>query len=249
MASHGWPVAAPSRELSFDRNSGGRNCLKQAKVVILSDVRLYREGLAVSLGQDPSVNVVGMGCRMCAPASLIELGPDALLLDAPVAQFSRLPSRIREIAPAMKMIAFAVSEVEHEVIACARAGVSAYVPQDASVEDIVTAVHMALRGEMACPPRMAAFLFSHLAGMPVEQGVSDPASALTRREREIVRLLELGQSNKEIARELRIEAATVRNHVHNILGKLGARRRGEVAARMRGGLPPRCSPEDDWRVG
>jgi two-component system, NarL family, nitrate/nitrite response regulator NarL len=120
------------------------------------------------------------------------------------------------------------------VIACAEAGISAFVAREGTAEDLVAAVHQAMRGELVCSPRVTALLFDRVAALSAERTTSIPTDALTEREKEIIPLVEQGLSNKEIARQLRVGAATVKNHVHNILEKLQVRRRGEVAARLRG---------------
>ena len=81
---------------------------------------------------------------------------------------------------------------------------------------------------------MAASLLRRVAALAAVHGGELPRGRLTSREREIVRLIDQGLSNKEIARDLGIEVATVKNHVHNILEKLQVHRRGEAAARVRG---------------
>jgi DNA-binding NarL/FixJ family response regulator len=96
------------------------------------------------------------------------------------------------------------------------------------------AIHCAMRNELVCSPRIAALLFSRVAAIGSERSHASDNSALTRREHEIVSLMTQGLSNKEIARQLRIQNATVKNHIHSILAKLHVRRRGEVAARMHG---------------
>jgi two-component system, NarL family, nitrate/nitrite response regulator NarL len=91
-----------------------------------------------------------------------------------------------------------------------------------------------MRNELVCSPRIAALLFSRVAVIGSERSHASDNGALTRREHEIVSLMTQGLSNKEIARQLRIQNATVKNHIHSILAKLHVRRRGEVAARMHG---------------
>lgn len=127
------------------------------------------------------------------------------------------------------------------MLACAEAGVSGFVSRNGSIHDAVTAVHCAVRNELVCSPRIAALLFSRVAAAGSKRLVDRDNDALIRREHEIVSLIMQGLSNKEISRQLRIQNATVKNHIHNILSKLQVRRRGEVAARIRGSavLSPR----------
>jgi DNA-binding NarL/FixJ family response regulator len=136
--------------------------------------------------------------------------------------------------PGVKVIAFAVSEIEDDLIACIEAGIAGFVTRDASIDDLAQSIMNALRDEVICPPRIAGLLFKRVAALS-EAGTPN-VQMLTRREREIAELLNEGLSNKEIARNLRIGSATVKNHVHNILEKLHVRRRGEAAARLRGAL-------------
>jgi two-component system nitrate/nitrite response regulator NarL len=135
--------------------------------------------------------------------------------------------------PDLKIVAIAVSDIEQEVVACAEAGVSGFVSRNGSIQDLVTAVHCAMRNELVCSPRITALLFSRVASIRSERSHAPGNGALTRREHEIVSLMTQGLSNKEIARQ-RIQNATVKNHIHSILAKLHVRRRGEVAARMHG---------------
>src|SRR2546421_13075479 len=131
-----------------------------------------------------------------------------------------------------------------DVLASAEAGAIAYVPREASLEDLVAVIECAVRGEAVCSPRVAGALLRRIAVLATD-GRSDRVPArLTKREREIMGLIDEGLSNKEIAKRLRIEVATVKNHVHNILEKLQVHRRGEAAARVRAALPRRAVGSD-----
>jgi DNA-binding NarL/FixJ family response regulator len=142
--------------------------------------------------------------------------------------------------PDIKIIAFAVREISAEVLACAEAGVAAYVGPDSSAEDLVNAVEWALRGELYCSARTAAALFKQI-GVLAQSRLQLAPILLTRREVEILGLIEQGLSNKEIARALQIGGATVKNHVHSVLTKLSVRRRGEAAAQFRASRRPQNS--------
>jgi two-component system, NarL family, nitrate/nitrite response regulator NarL len=204
------------------------------QVFILSDVKLYREGLALSLAQRPEVEVVAA----CAPSAeallqIVECGATVVLLDFVTPGALDIPKELNRLLPGIKVIAFAVSEVDNELIACAEAGIFGFVTRDGSVDDLVASILSTVRGEVLCSARLAGLLFQRVAAL---SGANHEAQqvVLTRREREIAELLGQGLSNKEIARSLRIAAATVKNHVHNILEKLNVTRRGEAAARLRG---------------
>src|SRR5439155_827652 len=119
--------------------------------------------------------------------------------------------------------------------------------REASIDDLVTVIESVARGEAICSPRVAAGLLRRVAALAAGHGGDLPRAQLTNREREIVRLIDNGLSNKEIARALGIEVATVKNHVHNILEKLQVHRRGEAAARVRGTSRGRMSGQVGWR--
>ena len=159
-----------------------------------------------------------------------------------------MPPVFRQVLPDVKVVAIAVSDVEQEVFACAEARVSGFVSRDGSMQDLLAAVHCAVRNELVCSPRIAALLFGRVATARSERIGDRFNGGLTRREHEIASQLVQGRSNKEIARQLRIQNATVKNHIHSILGKLEVRRRGEVAARINGGvLPHRHAPHAQGR--
>ncbi len=207
----------------------------EIRVLIVADIRLYRDGLAHLLDREDGMSVVGTASdseRAVAQSQRSE--PDIVLFDMAIPGSLTATRLIVEGRP--RVIGLGVTEVEQDVLMCAEAGVSGYVPRDASVSDLVRAIWSAERGELLCSPRMAATLFRRAAKSTTSAGYSHPSRSLTARELQIVQLFDSGLSNKEIARRMGIEVGTVKNHVHNILEKLNVRRRGEAAARMRGGL-------------
>lgn len=132
------------------------------------------------------------------------------------------------------LIAFAVDD-DSDLLACAQTGVRGYVPSDASFEELAAVIATVLSGEQHLPPRVAAAIFRRLAipdGATSQPGVH---AELTARERQILSLILLGLTNKEIAIRLQIELATVKNHVHNVLLKLHVRSRAEAVARVADG--------------
>ena len=205
-------------------------------VFILSDVRIYREGLAHSLSRHPGITVLDIADTSAAGlATAINRAPDAIILDIGTPGGFEVAKALSAQLPGTKIVACALREVDEEVLACAEAGISGFVAADGSGEDLVAAVEHALRGELHCSPRMAGLLFRRVRALVTERTDPRLPASLTRRERQVLGLLEQGMSNKEIARALRIGGATVKNHVHNILEKLQVHRRGEAAARLRAG--------------
>jgi DNA-binding NarL/FixJ family response regulator len=212
---------------------------------IVSDVRLYREGLAGSLSQRATIKILEVAApTLDTLARIADSEAAAVLLDIGTAGALRFAQELNRTAPRIKIVAFAVNEVDNELLACSEAGIVGYVARDGSIDDLVEALLSAMRGEVVCSPRHAALLVKRLAALREHRAVGETNSVLTSREREIAALVRDGLSNKEIARSLRIGSATVKNHVHSILTKLQAKSRGQAAAALResnmtAGPPPR----------
>jgi two-component system nitrate/nitrite response regulator NarL len=204
------------------------------RVVILGEIRLYREGLAELLGRREGIEVAGTAASGVEDMDHVyALAPDVALLDMAMLDSAATVRALVETVPDTKIIALAVPETESHVVACAEAGVAGYVSREGSVEDLIAALESAGRGEALCSPRIAAGLLRRVAALAL-LGQSGPSlQRLTQREVEIVELIDEGLTNKEIARRLVIELSTVKNHVHNILEKLNVSHRGEAAARLR----------------
>jgi two-component system, NarL family, nitrate/nitrite response regulator NarL len=206
------------------------------RIVIVSEVRFLREGLAEALERDPSISVVGL----CADlAEVVALSPlpqaDLVLVDAALRDGIATARRTRQVKPDVRIIAYAVRETKEDVIAWAEAGVIGYVPDTAALADLVRLIMDIHGGEQPCSGRVAAELLRRIAvteSPGIARTALSPAPALTRREREAAELIATGLSDKEIARRLNISLATAKLHVHNLLGKLNVQRRGQVVVRL-----------------
>jgi two-component system nitrate/nitrite response regulator NarL len=213
------------------------------RVLIVAAVRLYRDGLAQSLRRIEGFEVVRITADPAAGfAAVSELHPDVVLLDMDTPGSYVAASSFDSLSPGTRVVAVGVPDAEGDVLACVEAGVAGYVSREGSLEDLVAAIRSAARGEFLCSPRIAGTLLRRVASLVMERGPEAPPIFLTLREREVVRLIDEGLSNKDIARRLGIEVATVKNHVHNLLEKLHVHRRAEAAARVRGYGPWRTPP-------
>jgi two-component system, NarL family, nitrate/nitrite response regulator NarL len=203
-------------------------------VLILAEVGVYRDALARSLGRHRRCEVVGVAADLEeALAGVGQAGPAILLVDTRMPAGTSAVEALVVAAPDVRVVALAVAEDEREVIAFAEAGASGYVPLDGSIEDLVAVIESVSRGETLCSPLVAATLFRRVAVLARESWREPVEARLTARELDVLRLIEEGRSNKEIARALSIELSTVKNHVHNILEKLNVDSRTEAAARAR----------------
>lgn len=218
------------------------------RAVILSGVRLYCEGLSERLARNDQLRIVGIATTLADAQELFrELRPNVLLIDASAREFLRAVSSLRQLSTAV-VVAFAVGDEEGEAIACAEAGVNAFVERGASVDDLVRAVVGCARGELSLSPRLVAALFRRVAYLARVATVT-PVADLTVREAEIYSLLRQGLSNKEIAARLRLRISTVKNHVHRLLEKLGVHRRTEAAALSRRVAAPSAGQLAGWISG
>ena len=218
-------------------SEGGLLDAAVVRTFVLAGVRLYREGVAAALAEDDRFRVVGAAAeRADALPQLSELLPDVVLVAAGPADAPALVRAIRAHAPEASVVALGLVEEDEDVLPLAEAGIAGWVTRDASVDDLREVVALAAAGEARCSPRMTASLLRRVALLAEDSRDGLDTPALTRRQREIVALIDEGLSNKEIARRLSIELPTVKNQVHNILEKLQVSRRGAAAAVVRSPL-------------
>lgn len=223
-------LTASDRADEGRRTMGPRGC----RVFVLAAIRLYREGLALALERDHGFAVVGTAATLAAAlAALPVCRPAVVLLDVELEGAAATIRALRAAEPQPTVLALGVGDADDRTIAWAEAGVAGYVPRDASLAELATAIDAVARGDAVCSPHIAACLLRRVAALAARDIPPEQAQVLTQREREILGLIQDGLSNKEIARRLVIEVATVKNHVHNILDKLGVSSRGEAAARVR----------------
>jgi DNA-binding NarL/FixJ family response regulator len=214
-------------------------------VYIVAAVRVYREGLARALDGRTELRVLGSAATAeDALGQIQSLGPDVVLVDASTPGGVAVARGLASTTAATKLVALAAPEDDRTIIACAEAGVSAFVAAEGTFDDVVATTKAVVHGETMCSPRVAAALLRRVADGGRERPLSEFAP-LTSRERQVVALIDEGLSNKEIAARLCIELSTVKNHVHNLLDKLGARGRAEAAARVRVALRSRAEPAAD----
>lgn len=207
------------------------------RVLLVDDQSLFREGLRTLLSTRADLEVVGeAGDGAQALSIAADVRPDVVLMDLqmPVMDGVRATAALRERLPDIRVLVLTTFDDETNVIGALRAGAAGYLLKDASVETLVGAIHAAARGE--------SFLQSTVTGTVVDaltrlMSAGPAATALVMplspREREILRLVSTGASNKEIADRLCLAEGTVKNHVTNILVKLDVRDRTQAALRAR----------------
>jgi DNA-binding NarL/FixJ family response regulator len=212
----------------------GRDVLHDARILIIDDCTLYRGNLAATFvangAATPSVawdlpSLVTALDGAVSSTVLLSVGTrDSLML---------LQAALR-ISPDVRVIVLGVSEDdESTIVACAEAGVTGYHLRSESLDDLLMLLRKVTRGESVCSPKVSAILLRRLSMLAAERKPGPEELVLTAREIQILRMLEMGQSNRDIAEQLCIALHTVKNHVHSVLGKLGVSTRAEAAARIR----------------
>ena len=212
-------------------------------VIIVSEVSLYREGLKLALGTNHLFSEVSAVSNTDAALKHVAATrPQIILVDLAMSDSLTTVRALRMQVPDAVIVVLTVPDVAAEILACAEAGASAYVTREASVSDLIATIKGAVVGKVRCSTPVADALFQRLSSLAVLRGGPGRFPSLSQREREILRLVAQGLSNKQIAQSLAIETSTVKNHVHSILDKLNVRRRSEAAALVHGvasteGLP------------
>ena len=198
------------------------------RVCVVSDVRLYREGLVLALSRVENFVVIAITGRSAQAIDEVRAAsPDVVIVDMGVPSGIEAVRLVRRELPDTKVVAFGVDDTEQDIIACAEVGIAGYVCREASSEELIENVRSAVRDEVICSPKIAASLFRRLASLASHAAPRD--EALTFREREVLALIRAGLANKQIAAQLRIAEPTVKNHVHNLLEKLQVKRRAQAA--------------------
>jgi DNA-binding NarL/FixJ family response regulator len=206
-------------------------------VIILSDVGLYREGLASILKDGPGIRVSGTASSAAEALDVLERTPEPVaLLDLATPHALEIARSLSRGCRSLRLLALGIDDERQRVLECAEAGITGFVGRGATTADLVESIRCVAAGELRCSRDIAGALIQRLAAVAGSVVRPAPLPSLTPRELQIARLVDEGLTNKEIASRLMISPATARNHVHSILEKLGARTRTAAAAVMRRSL-------------
>lgn len=202
-----------------------------ASVLIVDDAELFREALRAAFSQE-GFDVVGVAADAMKGIDLArEHEPDLVMLDLLMPGMSGLEvvGTITKTSPKSKVVLLTASESAEDLMAAVKAGASGYLTKDTPLPRLVAAMNDVLDGGAAVSPEMGGKLFTAMRDLLRHHGMAAARRPeLTGREVEILSLVGEGKTSREIADELYISENTVRNHVRNILDKLGMRSRFEA---------------------
>jgi len=194
------------------------------RLLLVDDHEMVRTGLRTFLGLQTDMTVVGeAGTAEQALALVPRLRPDIVLMDLALPGMSGVEAaqRLRANHPAVKVVVLTSFAGQDAVLPAVRAGVAGYLLKDVGPAELADALRAVHAGGAPLHPAVAATVMQS-----VLEPVRDP---LTPREREVLRLLARGLSNRLIARELVLSEKTVKAHVSAILAKLGVADRTQAA--------------------
>jgi DNA-binding NarL/FixJ family response regulator len=160
------------------------------------------------------------------------LHPDLALIDVRMPDMDGLATcrSIKQEVPTTNVVLVTMHENPHYLVEALRAGASAYVLKDVTQRELLATIRRVLRGELVLDPEIVVRVLGHMSGDTSRQA-DLPAVQLSPREREVLKLLAQGLTNREIARALTVSASTIKIHVEHILAKLGVSDRTQAAVR------------------
>jgi DNA-binding NarL/FixJ family response regulator len=211
---------------------------EQIQIMLVDDQKLMREGLRILLELESDLRVIAEAREgQAALDAYASHQPDVVLMDVRMPGMDGVEAtwRLRERWPGARVIILTTFDDDEYIFEGLRAGARGYLLKDVSGAELADAVRKVAAGGALIEPSVARKVLAEFARLAPparapEQGLPEP---LSEREREVLRLLALGLSNREIAERLSLAEGTVKNYVTNILQKLGVRDRTQAAVRAR----------------
>lgn len=210
-----------------------------ARILLVDDHSLFRQGLARLIDDQPELDVVGQAADGLEAIQLVrDLDPDLIVMDInmPISDGLEATRLIREFNPETKILMLTIRDEDATLFEAIKAGANGYLLKNSDAEIFLDGIHSVLDGEAVLPPKLASRLlleFTRLANQPVAPEAPKEDFGLTGREYEVLNLIAKGKADKEIALVLGLSVYTIKSHVRSILSKLHAVSRWEAARKAR----------------
>jgi DNA-binding NarL/FixJ family response regulator len=217
-------------------------------IYVLAEHRLLRETLVRLFRKRSDLHIVGESSYASSAAhDITSVRPDLLLLDS-LRESDGFIDAIRELLPRIRIVLFGMEEDADVFLQAVRSGANAYVLKSASAAELVEAVRAVTQGEAVCPSKFCKVLFQAIASETGQKAAIVEQRAgmrfeLTQRQRQLMSLVAMGLSNKEIAANLNLSEFTVKNHIYRVMKQVDAENRHEAVHLIRAGT----SHEDQWQ--
>ena len=219
--------------------------MDKIRLVVIDDHPIFREGVVSILSSEPDLEVVAQGVTADDAIQLTrDLLPDVILLDINMPGGGlKAAEKISASYPVVKIIVLTGTDDRDIVIAALKAGAHAYVLKGVAARELNNILHTVYAGEGYVSPSLAAHLLSNITSNHQQHSsVKDGFDDLTERERQILELIAVGTSNKEIGQKLFLTEKTIKHYVTNILQKLHVRNRVQAALLAQEKTKPRNNP-------
>lgn len=204
--------------------------MSKIKVLLIDDHSVVREGLRLLLELDKRIEVCAEASTLNEGIQMIrEKGPDLVLLDFKLPDGDGIGgcTTIKSIFPNIKIIILTAYAEDHLVIEAIRSGVDGYILKNVAADELIKTIISVYEGESVLDSSITDIIFNSIKK---DKASSMEDSILSSKEKEILEMLSIGKTNKEIAAKLSISEKTVRNYVSNIFKKINVSNRTEAAA-------------------
>jgi NarL family two-component system response regulator LiaR len=205
--------------------------VENIKVLVVDDHQVVRQGLRTFLDLQEDISVIGEAEDGIQALELVrELKPDVVLMDLVMPHMDGIAAtqQVRALGLSTKVIALTSFSEDDKVFPAIQAGAASYLLKDVSPDDLAEAIRAVHHGEARLHPDITRKLMEQVSKVR-ETSEDSSVEKLTDREREVICLVALGRSNREIAQELFISEKTVKTHISNILSKLNLEHRTQLA--------------------
>ncbi|MBN3527185.1 response regulator [Paenibacillus apiarius] len=204
----------------------------QAWVLLVDDHAVVLRGLRFFLKMQPDIEVIGEALNGIDAIRMAETWkPDVVVMDLMLPQMNGIEAtrHIRQHLPDTKVLVLTSYFDKDHVVPAIQAGANGYLMKDIMPDELAHAIVGVHQGQVQLHPSVTEQLMSHLASGQSPVDGEPQLESLTQREKEVLRFIALGKSNKEIASDFHITEKTVKTHVSNLLGKLGMTARTQAA--------------------